>query len=111
MRCKLLSSTLSLLIIVNVWAYFGIEEIPREHGTDYEFFAKQIPTTKMIYRNPAVCGECDAEPFATLRVEAQTSLAEFCRVRFGLENVRECYAIFTEKQRIKNEKLSKSATP
>lgn len=100
-----------LFITTCFWLFFGIQEIPREHGTDYEFFAKQIPTTKMIYRNPAVCGECDAEPFATLRVETQTSLAEFCRVRFGLENVRECYAIFTEKQRIKNEKLSKSATP
>lgn len=88
------------LFVAGAWAFLGVEEIPREHRTDYEFFTKQVPALQVIYRNPAVCGECDVEPFDTLGPDTKAALADFCRVRFGLDDVPACYAIFEARQRV-----------
>ena len=81
----------------------GIEETPREDGTDYELFIKQVPTLRAVYRNPTVCGECDVGPFANLTPAVKSQFAEFCRVRFGISEVRACYGIYLERQRMANE--------
>lgn len=107
MNHKRLSVGLVATLLFASWLFFGIEERPREHGTDYDFFAKQEPRFRVLYRNPAVCGECDVEPLATLTANQQAALADFCQVRFGLDNVRVCYAIFLEKQRMADERRHK----
>ena len=98
---------LSIILASIGWLFLGIEETPREHRTDYELFAKQIPSLQVIYRNPAVCGECDVEPFSTLSPETLDKLSGFCRVRFGLDNVQACYAVFEETQRMATERQTR----
>ena len=100
MSQRALSITWASILLIAGWLFLGIEETPREHRTDYELFAKQIPSLQVIYRNPAVCGECDVEPFSTLSPETLDKLSGFCRVRFGLDNVQACYAVFEETQRM-----------
>lgn len=105
MNYKRLSVALSFSLFLVGWLFCGIEEQPHDDGTRYDFFAKQEPRLRVIYRNPAVCGECDVEPFSTLTASQQAAFVDFCRVRFGLDNVRACYAIFLEKQRMADERL------
>jgi len=92
------------MVIIGGWLFLGIEEIPREHGTDYLFFAKQKPTLRMTYSNPAVCGECDVEPLSTLSPADKNEFAEFCQVRYGIDEIRVCHAIYAEGQRMANER-------
>lgn len=101
---KRLSTALGATLTLVAWLFVGIEEQPRDDGTAYEFFAKQVPRWGVIYRNPAVCGECDVEPFSTLSASQQAAFADFCEVRFGLDDARACYAIFLERQRMANER-------
>lgn len=96
------SVLLWLLLLLLVSLFVGIEEIPREHGTDYEFFTKQIPGFQLVYRNTVVCGACDVEPFETLSAHEKEKFAEFCLARFGLDDIGKCYAIFAEGQRQAN---------
>ena len=94
-------------IVALAWLFVGIEETPREHRTDYDFFMKQMPAARMIYRNPAVCGECDVAPFDSLRPAIRDEFAAFCRVRYGISEVRLCYAIYLEMQRAADERIGK----
>lgn len=85
---------------MEAWLLIGIEEIPREHRTDYEVFAKQQPTFAVMFRNPFICGECDTPPLSSLTPLNEIAFEKFCRVRYGLDKVRVCYAIYAEEQRI-----------
>jgi hypothetical protein len=111
MNYKRLSLALGLFLVLLVWLFLGIEEIGREHTTDTEFFLKQRPDFRIVFRNPAVCGECDAEPFSTLDSATRAELRDFCQVRFGLEDVRICYAIYEEWQRMVNERVDHCQIP
>jgi hypothetical protein len=92
------------MVLIEGWLFLAIEEIHREHGTDYLFFAKQKPTLRITYSNPAVCGECDVEPLSTLSPTDKNEFAEFCQVRYGIDDIRECHAIYAESQRMANER-------
>lgn len=105
-RRSFLTPGLLALLSVGAWLTLGIEEIPREHGTDYEFFAKQTPALQIVFRNPAVCGECDTPPLQALSAEVRQAFGAFCRVRFGLNDVAECHAIYAERQRATSARLA-----
>lgn len=102
-RFKCLSLALSSILIIGAWLFFGVEETPREHHTEYEFFAKQEPTFQVVFRNPAVCGECDTPPLSLLSAAQKADFARFCRVRYGLDEIRMCHAIYAEWQRMADE--------
>lgn len=95
----------ALAVFLLGWLFLGIEEMPREHSTDYEFFLKHRPGFQVVYRNYAVCGECDAAPFDQLTNWKKEQLVGYCQVRFGLNDIRPCYAIFEKKQEIISERL------
>lgn len=99
-RYKWLAAAFAAMVLIEGWLFLGIEEIPREHGTDYLFFAKQKPTLRITYSNPAVCGECDVEPLSTLSTATQNEFSEFCQVRYGIDEIRVCHAIYEEVQRM-----------
>jgi hypothetical protein len=86
-----------------VYVFLGIEVHYREHHTDYTFFAKQTPGVRVMYTNPVQCGECDVKPLERLDEEQRAEFALFCRVRFGLDEIRQCHAIYAEAQRIARE--------
>jgi hypothetical protein len=102
---KVLSLALGGGAFLLVWSYLGVERIEREHHTDYELFAKQTPGFQVIYKNAAVCGECDVEPLGELSPAEQAEFQSFCRVRFGLEEIRMCHAIFSERQQMANARI------
>lgn len=88
------------------WLFLGVEEIPDEHDIKFEFFAKQHPTFRLKFRNPVTCGVCDTRPYEHLTADDRAQFLAFCRHRFGLDNVNECYAIFVEHQRSADQLLS-----
>lgn len=100
-RFKCLS--LASIVIIGAWLFFGVEETPREHHTEYEFFAKQEPSFQVVFRNPAMCGECDTPPLSLLSAAQKADFSRFCRVRYGLDEIRMCHAIYAEWQRIADE--------
>lgn len=104
MRSRVAAVGLAFLLVLLLWLFVGIERIDREHGTDYEPFAKQTPSFKIVFQNTAQCGECDLRPWGLMSPEERSQFAEYCAARFGLGQVRPCYAIFAEKQRIAAER-------
>ncbi|MDR2853587.1 MAG: hypothetical protein LBV61_11140 [Burkholderiaceae bacterium] len=96
---------LTVILALLLWLFTGIEEIGHEDTNIYEFFAKQTPSFKIIFKNAAHCGECDLRPWRLMSQAERVSFAEYCAVRFGLDQLRPCYAIFAEKQRMADERL------
>ncbi|OZI30931.1 hypothetical protein CAL29_23515 [Bordetella genomosp. 10] len=95
-------------LVLLLWLFTGVERIAREHGEiDYELFAKQAPSFKVLFENTAQCGECDLRPWALMSQNDQSRFADYCAARFGLDQVRPCYAIFEEKQRMATERLAR----
>jgi hypothetical protein len=94
-RVALVSVSLLLL----VWLFVGIELVRDEHDMKYDVFAKQHPTLRMTFRNPVTCLVCDTKPYERLTPRERAEFGAFCRYRFGLEDPRDCYAIFAEQQR------------
>lgn len=101
-----LAGSLALLL----WLFTGIERIAREHGEiEYDLFAKQTPGFKVVFENTAQCGECDLRSWDLMSQEDRGRFADYCAARFGLDQVRPCYAIFAEKQRMANERSARPA--
>jgi hypothetical protein len=90
------------------WLFLGIEERQKDSEMVYAFFMKQSPSFQVIYRNYAVCGECDVKPFARLTDWQKEQLVGYCEARFGLDDIRVCYAIFEKKQEIISERLGRA---
>jgi hypothetical protein len=91
------------------WLYLGIEWIQiagdSESPGGYEFFTKHTPGFQVIYKNSAKCGECDhVSPWESMTKDEIAEFSAYCRVRFGLEEVRQCYAIFRERRQMADER-------
>lgn len=95
-----LSVTFGVVACIGIWLFLGIEVIHREHDTDVQFFAKQQPGLRVTYTNPVLCGECDVKPLDKLDQTQRAEFLTFCEVRFGLREIRQCYAIYAEAQRM-----------
>jgi hypothetical protein len=91
-------------LVLLLWLFTGVERIGREQRIDYEPFIKQSPSFKVLFENTAQCGECDLRPWALISQEDRVRFAEYCAARFGLDQVRPCYAIFAEQQRMATER-------
>lgn len=101
MTWKRLALLLGASLAMLLWLFTGVELIHREHGVaDYEVFAKQWPGFKVVYENPAKCGECDVRPWSLMTPEDRAGFARYCTARFGLDDVRLCYALFQEQERL-----------
>jgi hypothetical protein len=96
-------------LLVLLWLFTGVERVAREHGeVDYTLFAKQAPGFQFVFENTAQCGECDLRPWALMGRDDQHRFAAYCAARYGLDDVRPCYAIFEEKQRMAHERPTRS---
>lgn len=92
-------------LVFVLWLFVGLERVAREHGElNYEPFFKQSPSFRTVLENTAQCGECDLRPWSVMDQEDRDRFADYCAVRFGLDQVRLCYAIFAEKQRMARER-------
>lgn len=108
MKGRSFAIALVAALILLLWLFTGVEKIGREHGEiDYELFAKQTPAFKVVFENTAQCGECDLRPWSLMSQDDRSRFAEYCAARFGLDQVRLCYVIFEEKQRMANERFAR----
>jgi hypothetical protein len=103
MTNRSVSISLVFFLIMFFWLFTGVEYIAREDRENYELFVKQKATFNLIFENTAMCGECDLRPWKLMKQKARDRFAEYCAARFGLDDTRLCYAIFTEQQRLATE--------
>jgi hypothetical protein len=97
------ATTLSGVLALVLCLFAGVEVRHREHGeTNYDFFAKHRPGFQVVFENTAQCGECDLRPWQLIGADDQGRLADFCAARFGLADVKACYARLEERQREAN---------
>lgn len=103
---------LGLIPVVGaLWLFLGVELIPDEHHMKYEFFAKQHPTFRLTFQNPVTCLVCDTKSYEELTPQQREEFVAFCRHRFGLDDPRDCHAIFAEQQRRADETNRPPASP
>lgn len=98
-------SALGAALFMCAWLISGIERIEREHATEYNFFFKQSLGLQVMFVNTVACGECDVAPLESLSKVRLDQFSQFCQARFGLAEVRPCYAIFREQQAMVNERI------
>jgi len=98
-------SILGTTLFMCAWLISGIERVEREHATEYNFFLKQSVGLQVVFVNPAACGECDVAPLESLSKSRLDQFSQFCQARFGLAEIRPCYAIFREQQAMANERM------
>jgi len=98
-------SILGGTLFMCVWLISGIERIEREHATEYNFFLKQSLGLQVVFVNTIACGECDVAPLESLSKSRLEQFSQFCQARFGLAEVRLCYAIFREQQAMATERM------
>jgi hypothetical protein len=94
-----------LPLAVAAFLFVGLDRKIGEHRDSYTLFLKQVPTLKTVYLNVADCGMCEVVPrFEGFSESQRQSFAEYCRVRFGIDDIRVCHAIFREEDAILEEK-------
>lgn len=79
-------------LLAATWAVVGVERLVGDHeiGVSWEPFIKHTPTWRIRFENPAQKG-LDLVPLASLAIQEQQQLAEFCEIRFGQANAQQCY--------------------
>lgn len=92
--------SLGFILLMLIWLFTGVEYIAREHSENYELFVKNSASFNLIFKNTAMCGECDLRPWHLMDQKARDGFSEYCTARFGLDDPRLCYAIFAEQQRL-----------
>ena len=83
------------LILVLVWLFVGLDRYTGDHevGAQWDPFIKHIPTMTVFYKNPAQVG-LDLVPMDSLDESGKKNLSEYCRVRYGTEDIKRCYDFF-----------------
>lgn len=99
MRSKSLFVVIAAAFIGVLWAFVGLERIVGDHeiGVSWEPFIKHQPSLQMRFTNPIQYG-LDTEPFETLSPDEERQFLEFCSIRFGITDGRQCYAEIVGRQ-------------
>jgi len=96
-----------LALAIAAFLFVGLERKIGEHDDSYTLFMKQVPTLKTVYLNVADCGMCEVVPrFEDFDEERGKSFGEYCQVRFGIDDIRVCHAVFRERQIIADEQAA-----
>ncbi|WP_211465962.1 hypothetical protein [Collimonas silvisoli] len=82
-------------LVLVTWLFVGLDRYVGDHevGSGWDPFIKHKPTTTMFYKNPAQFG-LDMEPFKSLDEDDKKNLIEYCRVRYGTDDIKRCYELF-----------------
>lgn len=91
MRKNYLLLSGSLLVLVTAWLFIGLDRYVGDHevGTSWMPFFKSVPTTKILFQNPAQHG-LDREPFHSLASDRREQFMEYCRIRYGIRIAQDC---------------------
>lgn len=90
------------------WLSIGFELTSFDHEPSYVPFVKRQPSSRMFFRNPVQCGECDVKKLEALDAQGLAEFSTFCKVKFGLTDTRACHDIFVEQQ---NRPVRRSPVP
>jgi hypothetical protein len=100
----MLAAAAILPVAIAAFLFVGLDRKIGEHDDSYALFMKQVPTLRTVYLNVADCGMCELVPrFEDFDEARRQSFAEYCVVRFGIQDIRVCHAIFRERQMIDDE--------
>jgi hypothetical protein len=103
----MLAAAGTMPVAIAAFLFVGLDRKIGEHDDSYTVFLKQVPTFKTVYLNVADCGMCEFVPrFEDFDEARRQSFAEYCEVRFGIDGIRVCHAIFRERQIIDDEKAA-----
>jgi hypothetical protein len=95
----MLAAAAILPVAIAAFLFVGLDRKIGEHDDSYALFMKQVPTFTTVYLNVADCGMCEVVPrFEDFDEARRRSFAEYCAVRFGIDDIRVCHAIFRERQ-------------
>lgn len=100
MRKNYLLLSGSLLVLVMAWLFIGLDRYVGDHevGTSWMPFFKSVPTTKVLFHNPAQHA-LDRQPFHSLDSDRQEQFMEYCRIRYGTRIAHDC-EVLVERGRI-----------
>lgn len=90
---KIILITAPLVLVI--WLFVGLDLYEGDHevGSSWNPFIKHKPTTTTLYKNPAQIA-LEIEPFESLNESEKKNLIEYCRVRYGADDIKRCYEIF-----------------
>jgi hypothetical protein len=76
-----------------LWAFVGFERLVGDHevGVTWEPFLKHRGTLQVRFTNPSQQG-LEIIPFEDLSNEEKTNFIQFCEIRYGLTDPKQCYA-------------------
>ena len=85
-------------LLVGVFPFVGIERIIGDHemGISWVLFFKHYPTLQLHYQNPAYIA-LETVPFQELSQSEQLEFIDYCTVRFGIKDVKQCNVVFSER--------------
>jgi len=83
------------LILVLGWLFVGLDQYVGDHevGVQWDPFIKHRPSTTVLFQNPAQVG-LDMVPFENLGENKKKSVIQYCRVRYGTDDIKRCYDSF-----------------
>jgi hypothetical protein len=87
-----------LIAGIAFWLSIGFELTSFDHEPSYVPFVKQQLSSRVLFRNPVQCGECDVKKLEALDVHGLAEFSAFCKAKFGLNDTHACHAIFVEQQ-------------
>ena len=59
-------------------------------GGSWQLFFKHSPSLQIVFFNPAIQA-LEPTPMPDLSNDAQQAVKRYCQIRFGLENIEQCY--------------------
>lgn len=93
---KLIVIFLALLVLI---PFMGIEHHVGDHetGDADEFFIKNKPSLVFYFSNPAI-EDLEIIPFDKLTIDKKNEVMSFCSIRYGLQNISDCYNVMKNMQ-------------
>ncbi|WP_211440938.1 hypothetical protein [Collimonas humicola] len=85
----------AVLVLVLSWLFVGLDRYVGDHeaGGGWDLFIKHKPSMTVFFSNPAQFG-LDMAPLDKMDDGAKKDLVEYCKVRYGTDNMSRCYELF-----------------
>ncbi|TFW10188.1 hypothetical protein E4K72_02170 [Oxalobacteraceae bacterium OM1] len=82
----------AIAVCMAAWLFVGFERYVGDHETGmfWEPFLKRRPSLQMTFRNPAQ-SDLEILPPDSLGADTKAEFLEYCRVRFGLDDMAICF--------------------
>jgi len=82
------------LAVVFLWPFIGFVHNVEDHDTadGWDIFMKSSPSLQLLFSNPAQ-EVLDIVPFDPLNDARKEEMRRYCKIRYWLDDIAECYRI------------------